>query len=281
LFPSSITKQVVLFDNGLLNQLCEASWLFATTIRPALPEERREKKDYTRGITMKKSTSLLLVCVLTGTSLLSGCGGDKGGGSPTSPSPPASDNTRVIAIDGELNFGDVTMGQTGEKALHIHNRGTAPLIVTGMTVPTGGAFATTWSSGTLAPGSSQSMTIRFAPQEERSYSGTLTVNSNATSGSNTKAINARGTRPPFSRSGVGNTVFDMPTSVRRVHITGRYDQRCENFIIYIGGRLIVNEILGTCSVGSGPTYSGEHLVSGGVVEITGSNGVSWTIQELR
>jgi hypothetical protein len=228
---------------------------------------------------MKKSTSLLLVCVLTGTSLVSACGGDKGGGSPTSPSPPASDNTRVIAIDGELNFGDVTIGETGEKALHIWNRGTSPMTVTGLTGP--GGISATWTNGTIAPNTVQSLTVRFAPTEERSYSGTLTVNGNHTSGTNTKPVNARGVRPPFSRSGVGNTVFDMPTSVRRVHITGRYDQRCENFIIWIGGRLVVNEILGTCSIGSGPTYSGEHLVSGGVVEITGSNGVAWSIQELR
>jgi hypothetical protein len=87
--------------------------------------------------------------------------------------------------------------------------------------------------------------------------------------------------PIFERTGVGNTVFDMPRTVTRVHISGAYEQHCENFIVRIGGKLVVNEILGACSIGSGIHYNGDHLVSGGVVEITDSNGVAWSIKELR
>jgi hypothetical protein len=92
----------------------------------------------------------------------------------------------------------------------------------------------------------------------------------------------RGVRDPFMRSGTGNTVFDMPTDVSRVEITGTYNGNCQNFVVRVGGRLIVNEILGSCSVATaGRRYSGQHLVTGGVTEITNSSGVSWTITEIR
>lgn len=81
----------------------------------------------------------------------------------------------------------------------------------------------------------------------------------------------------FSRSGVGNTVFDMPTYITRVRISGRWNQRdTSNFIVRIGGRLEVNEILR-----SSITYEGIHLVTGGIVEITNSAQIAWTISEVR
>jgi len=62
----------------------------------------------------------------------------------------------------------------------------------------------------------------------------------------------------FSKSGVGNNVFDMPSYVARVHITGNYTGSSSNFIVWVGPqnvacdlginsncRLLVNEIIGT------------------------------------
>lgn len=47
----------------------------------------------------------------------------------------------------------------------------------------------------------------------------------------------RGLRVPvFTRSGKGNTVFDMPTYIRRVRIQARWDlTQTSNFIVHIGG----------------------------------------------
>ncbi len=87
--------------------------------------------------------------------------------------------------------------------------------------------------------------------------------------------------PIFTRSGVGNMVFDMPTYVSRVRIQASYPDRCQNFVVLIAGRLIVNEILGTCSIASGRSYDGTHTTSGGVVETQISTGVSWTFTEVR
>lgn len=83
--------------------------------------------------------------------------------------------------------------------------------------------------------------------------------------------------PLWTVSGVGNTVFDMPSYVSRVRITGRYDSNSSNFIVRIGGRLVVNELLGRAW--SSTTYNGLHLTTGGVVEITNSRDVTWTFTQ--
>lgn len=85
--------------------------------------------------------------------------------------------------------------------------------------------------------------------------------------------------PVWSKAGSGDTVFDMPTHVSRVKITGDYTKNSSNFVVYIGGRLIVNELVGT---GWGTThFEGTYVTSGGVVEIKLSSGVAWTFMEVR
>ena len=85
-------------------------------------------------------------------------------------------------------------------------------------------------------------------------------------------------RSVWSYSGVGDDVFDMPTSVSRVKITGTYTGYSSNFIVYIGGDLTVNELLGT---GWGQTnFSGTYVTTGGVVQIEYSSGVSWSFTEV-
>jgi len=214
--------------------------------------------------------SLVVVCLVVSAS----CGG---GGSPTTPTPT---ETRIIFVEGSLAFGDVPVGGSAQRDIRIFNQGSSPLTITGLTGPSG--FTASWTSGTVPGGNGrQDVTVRFNPTESRAYNGTLTVNGNQTSGTNTLSITARGLRDLYTRSGTGNTVFDMPTDVTRVRITGELTGGCQNFIMWIGGRLIVNEILGNCSVASGRNYSGDHLVTGGVTEIRNSNGVLWTITELR
>jgi hypothetical protein len=83
----------------------------------------------------------------------------------------------------------------------------------------------------------------------------------------------------WSRSGSGNTVFDLPASVSRLRIQGTWNQRdTSNFVVQISGRLVVNEILRTTI-----TYDGIHLVPAGnrVVEITNSSAISWTLTQVQ
>jgi hypothetical protein len=183
-------------------------------------------------------------------------------------------------LEANLAFGDVAVGQTSERILRIYNRGTATLNVTGMTGPSG--YSSTWTSGAIAAGTSQAATITFTPTEGRTYNGTLTVNGDQTACTNTMAISGNGTRQTWSRTGVGDAVFDMPTYVSRVRIY-RHLQRPE-FELHrpIGGRATVNEIIGTSTPFTiGVRYQGDHLVTGGVTQITNSSNVQWSFEELR
>jgi hypothetical protein len=142
--------------------------------------------------------------------LLPGCGG--GDGSPTAPSAPAA-ATRIIAIEGDLNFGDVLVGASAEKNIRIRNTGSATLTIQSLTGPTGGAFAASWTSGGIPANGSQSVTIQFSPTAVRSYSGMFTVVADQTSGSNTLPITANGVN-----SGTGNGPVPPPSSL--VALTG-------------------------------------------------------------
>ena len=81
----------------------------------------------------------------------------------------------------------------------------------------------------------------------------------------------------WKKSGKGDTVFDMPTYVERVRIIGTYNGYSSNFIVWVGGDLLVNELLGTGW--SQTRYDGTLLTTGGVVEIQHSSGVSWSFEE--
>jgi hypothetical protein len=209
-----------------------------------------------------------------------GCGKD----SPTAPTQPSTP-TRIMRLEANMNFGTVEVGNSVERILRIYNDGTETLNITGMTGPGAGSVVTAnWTSGGIAPGTSQASTIRFTPTTAQAYTGTMTVNGNQTSGTNTLPFTATGVFPPrpdFFRSGVGDTVFDMPLDVARIHVVATYNGSSQNFVLRVGGRLLVNEIIGTCC-GNVPRYEGTLLTGGGgVTEVRISSGVSWSIQEIR
>lgn len=202
--------------------------------------------------------------------------------SPTSPTgPPAATETRIISVTGNLAFGVVEVGSFAERTARITNSGNSPLTVTGMTGPSG--FAASWTSGVIPAGAGQDITVRFTPPDNRDYAGSLVVNGNHTSGNNRIDINGTGARtgPLWEVAGSGPNVFDMPAHVTRVRITGQYSGRCENFAVRVGGSLVVNVILGTCSVADFVNYEGTHLVKGGVTEVIYAAGVNWRITEVR
>jgi uncharacterized protein YkwD len=92
-----------------------------------------------------------------------------------------------------LNFGAVELGKTSELTLTVGNSGTGTLSVTGITVP--GGYALNWTSGAIAPGGSQQVTVRFAPTAAQAYDGTLTVNGDHTGGTSTASLSGRGAAP--------------------------------------------------------------------------------------
>jgi len=98
--------------------------------------------------------------------------------------------TRIIGLSGNLAFGNVTVGSSAQRTLTISNSGTSTLTVSGISYPNGfsGSF-----SGAIGAGNSQNVTVTFAPGSVASYGGTVTVNSDATSGNNTIAASGNGT----------------------------------------------------------------------------------------
>lgn len=203
-----------------------------------------------------------------------------------SPAPtPTPSQTRIISVQGSLDFGSVPVGQSASRSVNINNTGTSALTVTGMTGPCAGSdLRANWTTGSIPGPGTQNVTFTFAPTTPRNCSGTLTVNGDQTGGTNTFPVNAIGSLdgvPLFSRSGSGDTVFDLPAYVTRLRITGTPTVSCQNFIVSVAGSLKVNVILGTCSVADARTYDGIVTASGGAVEIRGSTGINWTITEQR
>ncbi|MCU0250804.1 MAG: choice-of-anchor D domain-containing protein [Vicinamibacterales bacterium] len=138
----------------------------------------------------------------------SGC--DKASPSaPTSASTPASASaaSRVITLGGSLNFGAVEIGKTSELTLTVGNGGTGTLSVTGITVP--GGYALNWTSGAIAAGGSQQVTVRFAPAAAQAYDGTLTVNADHTSGTNTASLSGRGAAPAPALATIAGTAAEQ------------------------------------------------------------------------
>lgn len=133
------------------------------------------------------------------------------GGSSTRPTPSSTQTTsttRIIALEGDLNFGDVVVPTIAEKTIRILNRGTGPMTVTGFTGPRGGgvcenpadidvcgSVSVSWTGGDIAVSHWQDITVRFNTAWGDSVSGTIVVNANATSRTNTLPITARSVSP--------------------------------------------------------------------------------------
>ncbi len=98
--------------------------------------------------------------------------------------------TRIIGLTGNLAFGNVAVGSSAQSTLTITNTGNTVLSVGGITYPSG--FSGNWA-GQIGVGQSQNVTVTFSPTTVSSYGGTVTVASDATSGTNTIQSSGTGT----------------------------------------------------------------------------------------
>lgn len=115
-----------------------------------------------------------------------------------------NNNTSNISVSGNLNFGDVEIGQSNNRTFTISNTGNQSFNVSSINFPSG-AYSANWNSGTIGGGGSQNVTVTFQPNNVQSYNGTVTVNHNADSGNNTIAISGSGTS---NNSGQPNLIFN-------------------------------------------------------------------------
>jgi uncharacterized repeat protein (TIGR03803 family) len=94
--------------------------------------------------------------------------------------PPAA--TRIIDVVGNLDFGCVQVNTTNSRAVTIDNVGTTNLDISSIGCPPG--FSAAWS-GTIWPDNPVTITVSFSPTAITSYTGTVAVISDATSGTST------------------------------------------------------------------------------------------------
>ena len=121
---------------------------------------------------------------------------------------------RIVSISGDLAFGDLPVGGSGQNLLTIANLGSSTLTVTRITYPSG--FSGSWS-GTIAAGASQYVLVTFAPTSNGSFGGNVVVTSDATSGSNAIVASGNGisTDPPpvlWTQIQSNNLILSWPTN---------------------------------------------------------------------
>jgi hypothetical protein len=125
--------------------------------------------------------------------------------------------TKIIGLSGNLNFGSLVAGGSATRTLTISNSGKAPLVITGIS-HSDGAFTGNFA-GTIAAGRKKNVTITFRPTAIQTYSGTLSVASNATSGTPTAAETGIGTAAPIAATPVISPAGGTFTKNIRVRIT--------------------------------------------------------------
>jgi len=95
----------------------------------------------------------------------------------------------IISLSGNLNFGEVEIGQTTSSNLIITNTGNSNLNVSSITVPDG--FSASYN-GTITPANTVNIEVIFTPTSTNTYDGALIVNSSAASGENSIQVNGIG-----------------------------------------------------------------------------------------
>ncbi len=98
----------------------------------------------------------------------------------------------TISLSGNLAFGSVAVGSYAFRTLVISNSGNASLTVSNINCPTG--FTADWQTGTIPASGAQSVFITFQPAAIQNYSGTLSVSSDAPTGSGQISVSGQGVR---------------------------------------------------------------------------------------
>lgn len=124
--------------------------------------------------------------------------------------------TRIINLNGSLAFDNVLVGSTRQRTFTIGNSGNFPLTVASIAYPLG--FTGNWNGGTIPASGSRTITVTFSPAAAQSYGGTVAVQSDKTSGTNTLPVSGAGTAVTRLIELSGNLAFgdiDVNTTEQR------------------------------------------------------------------
>lgn len=94
-----------------------------------------------------------------------------------------------------LSFGGVPVGTSSAMPVTVTNTGTANLAVTSVQVTGSATFTAAGCASAVAPGSSCTVNVTFAPAATTGYSGQLTINSNASTSPHSVSLTGSGTAP--------------------------------------------------------------------------------------
>ena len=84
----------------------------------------------------------------------------------------------------------------------------------------------------------------------------------------------------FSKSSVGDFVFDLPVRNARYRVQATYSGNSQNFVVYANDALLINSIIGTSQLPS--SFDGIYaLPSAARIEVRNSSGVSWSFVEIQ
>ena len=138
---------------------------------------------------------------------------------------PGSFTPRTIALAGNLDFGRLLVNTNATRTLTIRNPSGVAVSVDSIAFPAG--YTGNWSSGSIAPGGSQIVTVTFTPPAAGTYEGAVTVNGDYTSDAPTLAV-----------AGVGIVANDL-TGAGRPGLVWRNIQTGENAVWTMNGAAIV------------------------------------------
>lgn len=140
-------------------------------------------------------TGMTTAAFLVGLCLLSvSCGSSPPAPSQNTTTTTTIPATRIIGLSGTLTFGDVLVGSSADATFTITNSGNSNLTVSslGGSAAGLGVYTASWASGTIAPGATQDVRIRFTPVAAVNYNAVLAVLADSTSGTNTINVSAAG-----------------------------------------------------------------------------------------
>ncbi|MGO8677592.1 MAG: DUF642 domain-containing protein [Limisphaerales bacterium] len=101
-------------------------------------------------------------------------------------------NPPALSLSGDLSFGNVAVGSYVFRSLVISNTGNVSLTVSNINCPAD--FTVDWRAGTIPVGGTQGVFVIFQPAAIQSYTGALSVTSDAVTGSDQISVSGQGVR---------------------------------------------------------------------------------------